>query len=332
MNTSEFEEILEQVTINLTNRAQSQGICRDSKEFEEIVLSELRKVCQGIKKNAFHSNHPHAFPDLIVNGFGVEVKHTMKDSWHTIGNSIFEGMRDTAARKIYVIYGKMGGWPAVKWSRYEDCVTHVRISHAPRFVIEMENHSRFFEAIDVEYQEFAGLSPDKKMQLVRQYARKKLREGERLWWLEDFGEVSNTLPLNIRIYRHLPNEEKRQMRAEGALLFPEIVQGSHALGKYDGVSLYLITRHGVFVPQARDLFSAGSVGASDGSRGHKYIITALRSIESEMLHAAASLEDSFFKAYWGEGCNPKDRIDAWLKKADSYAPDWVPSKELFKTR
>lgn len=331
MTPEQFEQILDDCVNALTDKMRNNAICTNPKEFEKIVLDELRLLCKGHPQSANPARHIHSFPDLIINGYGVEVKHTIKDSWLAVGNSIFEGMRDDDARLIYVIYGKMGGWPEVRWARYEDCVTHVRISHAPRFVVEMDGAAPFFSNIGIAYKDFALLSPIEKMRYVREYARNRLREGEQLWWLEDMEEQVHTLPMAVSVYRHLPDSEKLKLRAEATLLCPEVVQGAHARGKYDRAGLYLITQHGVFAPQLRDLFSAGSVGARDGQRGHKYIIRAIREIEAEIRQAAQNLNDALFVEYWGRVCPPDERIDAWLLMADKYAPDWIPSQELFQS-
>lgn len=89
----------------------------------------------------------------------------------------------------------------------------------------------------------------------------------------------------------------------------------------------------ILCPQARDLFSAGSVAMrSDGTRGGIYILRALADIETEMVEAANRLENALFVEYWGEGCPPNKRIKEWLKKADAFAKDWVPSEHLFKKK
>ena len=71
--------------------------------------------------------------------------------------------------------------------------------------------------------------------------------------------------------------------------------------------MYLLTYHGVFCSQARDLFSAGSVALRlDGTRGGNYLLRALRDIEQLMIDAAPL--------------------------ADAYATrsGWRPSAELFR--
>jgi hypothetical protein len=95
--------------------------------------------------------------------------------------------------------------------------------------------------------------------------------------------------------------------------------------------MFLLTYYGILCPQARDLFSAGSVALrSNSTRGGNYIMRALNDIESEMRHAAKTLEDDLFVEYWGVSASPKDRIAEWLKRADEYAKTWKPSKELFQ--
>ena len=123
------------------------------------------------------------------------------------------------------------------------------------------------------------------------------------------------------------------MRAEAALLCPQIVKPSRSKHKYDDATLYLLTYHGVLCPQARDLFSAGSVALrADPTRGGSYILRALLDIEDEMLAAAERLEDALFVEYWGWAIPRAERIDAWLRKADELAVSWRPSDFLFKRR
>ena len=61
--------------------------------------------------------HGHAFPDIRVNGYGVEVKYSARDTWNAVGNSVFESMRDPAVKDIYVVFGKVGGQPEARWGK-----------------------------------------------------------------------------------------------------------------------------------------------------------------------------------------------------------------------
>ena len=104
---------------------------------------------------------------------------------------------------------------------------------------------------------------------------------------------------------HLPDTEKRVLRAEAALLCPQICgpsRGPAGQRKYIDATLYLLMHHGVFCNQARDLFSAGSVAehVKPISEDEPYVSRALRDIEHLMVDAATRLEDVLFEEYWGQ--------------------------------
>jgi hypothetical protein len=329
MTREQFEVLLDKAAIQLNEDVRASTKYHGPNEFQKRVFDVLTSIAQGEKIKVHPTFHPHAFPDIRADGFGVEAKSTNKDSWLSVGNSIFEGMRDPSVTDIYIMFGKMGGRPAVRWGRYEDRITHVRISHAPRFVIEMDEEtgrSPLFEKMGVSYEEFCKQSPDGKMQHVRQYSRGRLKPGERLWWLED--ENSQGTPLEVRLYMHLPMTEKLRLRAEGALLFPQICQGGRVRDKYNDVAFFFLKYHSVFCPQTRDLYSAGSVAGK--ARGGNYLLRALKNIEPYIRQAADELDIDLIEEYWGERVKPKDRIAEWLRRADAHATGWTPSKHLFR--
>lgn len=326
MTKEEFEALLNAVTDKLTDESRAKPFDKP-KDFENRV----REVLRDLGKVAVNFDpHPYVFPDIVIDQYGVEVKFTTNDTWRSVANSVFESTRDHNVKHIYIIFGKMGGSPAVKWGRYEDCVMHVRTSHVPRFEVEIDTHKSLFRQMGVTYEDFRVSSLEEKMKRIREYARSRLKEGEHLWWLEDRPESEHSLSLQVRLYMHLPQAEKRKLRAEASLLCPQIVKPSRSKNKYNDVTMYILTYHGVLCPQARDLFSAGSVAMrADGTRGGNYVLRALQDIEAEMVAAAGYLENALFVEYWGEGCKPENRIAEWLKRADSFAKEWRPSEELF---
>ena len=319
--------MLDRAASILTENLRSSTLYHGPSEFEQGSLDMLKVAASQCGVTVAPSFHPHAFPDITVNGFGVEVKYTKNDTWLAVANSIFEGMRDPSVRCVYVILGKTGGEAEVRWRRYEECITHVRVSNAPRFVVEMDgDRTPLFELLSVGYDEFSTFTAEEKMRHVRDYSRGRLRKGERLWWLEP----SHSLPIEVRSYMSLSQEEKRMLRSEAALLCPQVCAGSRVRNKYTDAALYLLMHHGVFCPQARDLFSAGSVALrADETRGGNYILRALHDIQDLMRDAARRLDDELFMEYWGEGCPPESRVERWLEKADALAKDWCPSEHLF---
>ena len=331
MIAQEFEQVLERACEILTENIRTNTDYHSPDAFERHALDMLKVAAKDCDLKVEPSFHPYAFPDIRANGFGVEVKYTKQDTWLAVGNSIFEGMRDRNVEQVYVLFGKTGGRPEVKWGRYEECVTHVRVSNSPRFVLEMgTERSSLFEHLSVKYDQFAKMSDDEKMQHVREYSRNRLKEGERLWWLEP----SHSIPIQVRPYVSLLDVEKRSLRAEATLLCPKVCgpsRGHTGQRKYIDAALYLLMHHGVFCNQARDLFSAGSVAEriEPISEDEPFVSRAIRDIESLIEDAAMRLEDDLFEEYWGFSCCPKNRIVEWLKLADEAATEWTPSQNLF---
>lgn len=302
-------------------------------EFESL----LDRCCGILTAEALSAgfNSPaQAFPDIAMGEYGVEVKYTTADTWRSIANSVLETQRVGGVRYIYVVFGKMGGTPEVRWSEYEASVVHVRTSHVPRFEVEIASdpaaaHESLFQQMGIHYEDFRQLDMSEKMKYIRAYA-KKIHPGGRLWWMEEKETDEHTLPIQARLYTNLSTEEKTRLRAEAALVCPGIVKSGRDRKKYDDVVLYLLTYHGVLCHQARDLFSAGSVAnPKNDDKGGIYIERALKLIENEMRQAALEMDDAIFVEYWGESVLPEKRIARWLEKADAVARDWKPSESLF---
>jgi len=326
----QFETILAGACDQLTQEARSCPFSSAS-SFEQRVREVLATLLTSDPSITIDLHPPsQAFPDIAVGAFGVEVKFTLNDTWRSVANSVLETNRVESVEHIYLVFGKMGGAPEVRWGRYEDKIMHVRTSHVPRFEVDLEAQHSLFDVIDIPYNEFHTLPMEDKMRFIRVYARSRLKKGERLWWLEDSPESEHTLPIQARLYTSLAPEDKTNMRAEAALLCPQIVQSGRVRGKYDDVVLYLLTYHGVVTFQARDLFSAGSVANPENDDdGGIYIERALKLLEPAMVEAATRLPDELFTEYWGEAVTPEHRIRCWLEKADGYATDWVPSHSMF---
>lgn len=334
MTKPEFERLLDVCCGTLTHEARATGFTT-SKQFENRVrqiLDDLLMDESSLKVD--FSPPPQEFPDIALGEYGVEVKFTLNDTWKSIANSILESQRAVGVKYIYIVFGKMGGKPEVRWGDYEKSVVHVRTSHVPRFEVELpttdkEKKESLFEVMGISYDAFSKLDIHEKMKHVREYARKK-HPGERLWWIDDANGDEHTLPANIRLYTNLSSKEKIRLRAEAVLLCPGVLKSGRSRNKYDDVVMFMLSFHGVLCHQARDLFSAGSVANPENDdNGGLYIERALKLLESDMLEAAKQLDDALFVEYWGESVQKKDRIRRWLEKADSVAVGWKPSKVLF---
>lgn len=335
MTTEEFESLLDRCCEILTAEARSAGF-NSSKQFENRVREVLSVLTAEDTSIEIDFNSPaQAFPDIAMGEYGVEVKYTTADTWRSIANSVLETQRVEGVKYIYIVFGKMGGIPEVRWGEYEASVVHVRTSHVPRFEVEIATdktaaRESLFQQMGIRYEDFRQLDMSEKMKYIRAYARKIHPDG-RLWWIEEKETDEHTLPIQARLYTNLSTEEKTRLRAEAALVCPGIVKSGRDRNKYDDVVLYLLTYHGVLCHQARDLFSAGSVAnPKNDDNGGIYIERALKLIENEMRQAALEMDDAIFVEYWGESVPPERRIARWLEKADAVAKDWKPSESLFR--
>jgi hypothetical protein len=330
MTQEEFEAVLDVCCSTLTDEAQRRGF-PSAEHFEKRVREVIGEnvLPKGVKID--FSPKAQAFPDIAVGAFGVEVKFTLNDSWRSVANSVLETQRVENVRKIYIVFGKMGGEPEVRWEEYEKCVIHVRTSHVPRFEVELFAEKSLFDQMGIPYDEFRNLPMREKMRHIRSYAKGRLKTGESLWWLDDEAPETHSVPMQTRLYTSLSKREKTRLRAEAFLLFPEILKSGRMRNKYDRVVLYVLVQHGVLCHQARDLFSAGSVAVpGNKERGGLYIERAVKLIEGEMRKAALEMSDALFVEYWGKSVPPDKRIPHWLKLADKMATGWKPSKCLFQ--
>lgn len=330
MQREKFESLLNAVCTQLT-RESLLNVFDSAKAFETRVREVVQDNIPDPSVIIDFDPHPQAFPDIAVGEYGIEVKFSLSDTWRSVANSVLERNRIESIKTIYIVFGKMGGTPAVKWGEYEKSVIHVRTSHVPRFEVELDSKKSLFQQMGISYDDFRQLPMAEKMTHIRAYARSRLEKGERLWWMGDEPQNSDySLSMAARLYTELPENEKLRLRAEAVLLCPQIVKPSGAKNKYDDVALYLLTYHGVLAHQTRDLFSAGSVGnPKNDDKGGRYIERALVLLEPHMLDAAQRMDTKLFEEYWNIPARPDQRIQIWLEKADEYAKGWRPSASLF---
>ena len=184
MTQQEFESALTLCCAALTDEARQTGFV-SSGQFENRVRETLDKHVSAKGVAIDFSPPAQAFPDIAVGDFGVEVKFTLNDTWRSVANSVLETQRIENVRKIYIVFGKMGGDPEVRWEEYEKCVIHVRTSHVPRFEIELFAEKTLFNQMGISYDDFRALPMREKMGHIRGYAKGRLKAGESLWWLDD---------------------------------------------------------------------------------------------------------------------------------------------------
>lgn len=218
-------------------------------EFEDHVVS----VIKSVSKCEVKQTGKQSFPDIIVGGYGVEVKFSKSNKWESTGNSIFEGtFRNEVTQDIYLLFGRKVSENEikVKFDLYENCLADVKVTHSPRFYINMElpEEKAILREIGLSYDDYRKLQTQDKGAAIKQYLKSKLKPGELVWWMDE-GERS----LIIKKFRTLEEEHKNKLRAELFVLFPEVV--SNSTSKFEKAQLHLLNQHQVTF--SRDLFTAG---------------------------------------------------------------------------
>jgi len=170
MTKKDFESLLDSVVETLRSEVRAVPFST-AKEFENRVREVVQDMIDDPAIAIDFNPHPQAFPDIAIGAFGIEVKFTTNDTWRSVANSVLETNRIEDVKTVYIVFGKMGGVPDVKWSEYEKCVVHVRTSHVPRFEVEIGAPRSLFKEMGVSYDDFRVSEMHEKMHYIRQYAR-----------------------------------------------------------------------------------------------------------------------------------------------------------------
>ena len=273
------------------------------KDFENIVYDSLIEM--GFKKEEI-SHSPQKFPDFILEDLsdgdkiGVEVKKTDDAKWEVIGGSIYESLKNDI-KDTYILMAKLGGVkPEVRLKRYEECIEDLKVTHSPRFYLNLElkeGEDYLTKNAAKDLLELSGEELNRKI-------RKLLRTQKSTWWSED----------EIIAFADLSQEEKGIYLNEGIALFPEVFKGD-----YRNFTPWLVYGCFVWCGNVRDIFSAG---------GNKYIeemqiyvsaimYRTLQNIENIRQRIIEMTEEEQIK-FWGK-CTEKisDRIDNWLELVEN---------------
>lgn len=241
------------------------------KLYKGISPSQLEEVTEQLLKEIAPSTpfrpeeiklvSGHSFPDIMTEKyFGVEVKSTQSNKWTSTGSSIVENTRDSNVENIYMLFGKLGGTPPEFRCRpYQDCLSNVHVTHSPRYIIDMEIRDKqektIFEKINVPYSQFH--KHEDKIEIIRDYyIQKSLMEGkhEMPWWVgkKTIESDENDITPSISLMSNKSVMEKRDLKAQMAILFPQVLKGD-----YDSAALWLCTHRYLLDLHLRDAFSAG---------------------------------------------------------------------------
>lgn len=255
-----------------------------------------------------------SFPDIVAaKYYGIEVKSTSKDHWHSIGSSILESTRIEDVERIYLTFGKLAKPVAFLSRPYEECLSGISVTHYPRYQIDMtlKQGETIFDKMGIPYDTLRNM--DNPAAPVAAYYKKKLRPGESLWWVGD--NLEQDVPATVRLWSALSATEKDSYEAQSYVFFPECIM-SRGNRKYNRAVLWLATQCGIINSNVRDSFSAGGQCTLKNLSG---LYTNMPAVFGKILNHIDEVEKVLYgtpketlQEFW-EGPVKTDRLMQWIE-------------------
>ncbi len=269
------------------------------------------------------------FPDIVAKKiFGVEVKTTVKNHWKTTGNSVLESTRIDDVERIYILFGKLAAPIEFRYRPYEECLSEIVVTHAPRYLIDMNLMAgkTIFDKLGTDYNTLR-LSK-KPIEPIISYYRNNLKPGQDLWWIDQNSDESNSLVINV--WNNLSIKERQVIKNKAMVYFPELFGGKS--DKFSKFSLWLITRKATVCPNVRDLFTAGGRGTFviKDKRYHNIPRIFINLFENLIPIQKLILQSnhSELSHYWGCKTSDKTKISSWINLVDAQAKSLRGAKHL----
>ena len=258
-NRADFERILERTKQLLEVDAQKINEIYLNISPSELEKKVFQKMCEASTGTQFENKikliSGHAFPDIVADIYGVEVKSSKNNNWRSTGNSVLESTRVNNINFIYLLFGKMIEPVEFSFRLYQECVYDIAVTHYPRYLIDMnlEKGATIFDKMKISYDDLRAL--DRPISFVVNYYRSISKPGEEPWWMETGDSTENAIAPTISLWSKLPDEQQTLYKKEMIVRFPKLFSSS--TNKYAGPASYLVAKYGIINPSFRDLFTAG---------------------------------------------------------------------------
>lgn len=273
--------------------------------FEKLfpkILGEIANELAPQNELSFKVHTGHHFPDvdLIFNGikYGVELKSRNNGSWTTNGNSVLESITGEGYNEIYLVFASKVPREKrllVKFAPYWSAASNIKVTHSPRFTIDMNTSNSVFES-KAEYETLRSKSEEEKVMFLQNYLREKSIGSGAKWYVAPNESVS---PTN---FSDLSLKKRAQLRIEILILFLDDLLLEQDRVKYTRSAEYLLETYLVYNKNIRDLFSAGGVYNYHGVSFPNIIgrLVSNKELLAETLNSASSDFFELAKASWAK--------------------------------
>ncbi|MDR2368929.1 MAG: hypothetical protein LBF58_12640 [Deltaproteobacteria bacterium] len=222
-------------------------------KLEKVIFKIINKIADNTEfKGKIELISGFKFPDIIVNSiYGVEIKSTISDSWNSVGNSVIESNRIPNIKNIFIIFGKLFHPIQFKCRPYEDCLSEIRVTHSPRYMVNMQltPTDTIFSKMKISYEKFRH--SEYPIEIVKKYYKANFSGKGFPWWMDQ----EHASPLNIRFINSIDKNERLQYILYGLVNYPEILGNNNA--KFQDFIIYLLNEHSIICSNIRDQFTAG---------------------------------------------------------------------------
>lgn len=223
--------------------------------FENKVFEVMHTIATENDVSNIRQTGAQTFPDIVIEGYGIEVKFSKSAKWESTGNSTFESTFDRqVTNEIYLLFGrKNGNRIEVRYDKYENCLSDVKVTHKPRFMINMDMSpgENVLSQLGLTYEAYRLLDKKEKEKTIREFLERGISQGEEIVEIDEDAVTS----ARIKHYNNFDIETKKRIHAELYIYFP-VVLGNRS-DKYKDVAAYLIKQYNAFHGSIRDIFSAG---------------------------------------------------------------------------
>ena len=283
------------------------------RSFEPYVKDLMTELSVGTPfENSIELIGGQKFPDIVAKKFyGVEVKTTTQNHWKTTGNSVLEGTRVEGVERIYMLFAKLASPIEIRCRPYEEVLSEVVVTHSPRYLIDMnlEQGKTIFDKIKLPYDELR--TRENPIKPIVDYYKSKLKPGEELWWMDNQTEIGG---LKLRFWNNISKEEKHELLVLGMILFPEIFGKSQ--DKFNRFAFWLVTKHNIVCPNARDPFTAGgtrdyNVGSIFYTKVPRIFLNLFDSI-SAIVDLIIQIPAIQLSEYWQIKTTEKRKLNDWI--------------------
>lgn len=317
----EFQNLVYKTNESLNSDAKSRELyylTRTGTKLEEDVYQKINDLSKGTPfDNKIELISGIKFPDIVAKKLcGIEVKSSIQNHWTTPGNSILESNRISGVERIFLLFGKLAKPIEFKCRSYEECLSEIRVTHSPRYMIDMNltTGNTIFDKLQLNYDELR--QQNNPIETIIKYYKANLKNGESLWWVDNIP----TSPITVRLWYSLSKKEKISYIIKGIVYYPEIFGKNNK--KYDRFTLDLVTKYGIISTSMRDSFTAGGKQDITTNKGLfkklPKIYDLVNDYVTQIIEEICSADPILLEKHWNMQLS-NDRIKDWIGLVSDYS-------------